>query len=102
MVTDEQVRLLMKLINKEQKFQTAAAKAGMSGRTARKYRRRGRLPSQIKAVHDWRTREDPFQEDWPWIKDLLEYNHGLEAKSIFDALQRIHPGKYQDGQLRTL
>ena len=102
MVTDEQVRLLMKLINKEQRLQTAAAKAGMSEKTARKYRRLNRLPSQVKAVHDWQTRQDPFQEDWPWIQELLEYNSGLEAKTIFEALQRMHPGKYQDGQLRTL
>ena len=43
MVTDEQARLLMKLINKEQRVQTAAAKAGMSEKTARRYRRLGRL-----------------------------------------------------------
>jgi len=102
MVTDEQVRLLMKLINKEQRLQTAAAKAGMSEKTARKYRQSGKLPSQVKAIHDWRTREDSFQEDWPWIQELLAYNHGLEAKTIFEALQRMHPGKYQDNQLRTL
>ena len=38
MVTDEQVRILMKLINQEQTIQKAAAKAGMSEKTARKYR----------------------------------------------------------------
>jgi hypothetical protein len=102
MVKDEQVRLLMKLINKEQRLQTAAAKAGMTEKTARKYRRLNRLPSQVKAVHDWRTREDPFEEDWPWIQELLGNNGGLEAKTIFEALQRMQPGKYQDGQLRTL
>jgi len=102
MVTDKQVRLLMKLINKEQRLQTAAAKAGMSEKTARKYRQSGKLPSQVKAIHDWRTREDPFQEDWPWIQELLKDNGGLEAKAIFEALQRMHPGKYQDNQLRTL
>ncbi len=102
MVKDEQVRLLMKLINKEQRLQTAAAKAGMSEKTARKYRRLNRLPSQVKAVHDWRTRPDPFEADWPWIQELLEYNSGLEAKTIFEALQRMQPGKYQDGQLRSL
>jgi len=102
MVKDEQVRLLMKLINKERRVQTAAAKAGISEKTARKYRRLNRLPSQVKAVHGWRTRPDPFEEDWPWIQELLEYNSGLEAKTIFEALQRMQSGKYQDGQLRTL
>ena len=91
MVTDEQVRLLMKLVNKEQRLQTAAAKAGMSEKTARKYRRLSRLPSQVKTIHDWRTREDPFQEDWPWIQELLGNNSGLEARTIFEALQRMAP-----------
>ena len=37
MVTDQQVRLLMTAINEGKKQTTAAAKAGMSERTARKY-----------------------------------------------------------------
>ena len=102
MVTDEQVRILMKLINQEKTLKIAAAKAGMSEKTARKYRQSGKLPSQVQAAHIWRTRQDPFEADWPWIKELLEYNHGLEAKTIFEVLQRRQPGKYQDGQLRTL
>ena len=101
MVTDEQVRLLMKLVNKEQRLQTAAAKAGMSEKTARKYRRLGRLPSQVKAVHDWPTHPDAFAQDWLWVEDFLKNNSGLESKSLFEALQRKYPGKYQDGQLRT-
>ncbi len=65
MVTDNQVRILMKLINKEKTLQAASAKAGMSEKTARKYRKSGKLPSQCQVVHDWRTRPDPFdQEDW--------------------------------------
>ena len=102
MVTDEQVRILMKLINQEKTLKMASAKAGMSEKTARKYRPSGKLPSQVQAAHIWRTRPDPFEEDWSWIKELLEYNSGLEAKTIFEVLQRRQPGKYQDGQLRTL
>jgi hypothetical protein len=102
MVKDEQVRILMKLINQERTVELAAAKAGLSEKTARKYRKLGKLPSQVQAAHTWRTREDPFEADWPWIEELLEYNQGLEAKTILEALQRRKPGKYQDGQLRTL
>jgi hypothetical protein len=102
MVKDEQVRNLMKLINQEKTLQLAAAKAGMSEKTARKYRKSSQLPSQVQAPHAWRTREDPFEEDGPWIEELLDYNSGLEAKTIFEAIQRIQPGRYQDGQLRTL
>ncbi len=52
MVTDNQVRILMKLINQEKLLKTAAAKAGMSEKTARKYRKSGKLPSQCRVVHD--------------------------------------------------
>jgi hypothetical protein len=102
MVTDNQVRMLMKLIHKEPTLEAAAAKAGMSEKTARKYRRSGQLPSQCKVIHDWRTRADPIDlEDWLWVEDVLANNNGLEAKTLFEVLQREHPGRYQDGQLRT-
>ena len=102
MVTDNQVRMLMKLVNQEKLLKTAAAKAGMSEKTARKYLRSGELPSQCKVVHDWRTRQDPIDnDDWLWIEDVLRTNSGIEAKTLFEYLQREHPGRYQDGQLRT-
>ena len=43
MVTDAQVRRLMKLIQTEKTLAVAAAKAGMDEQTARKYRQAGRL-----------------------------------------------------------
>ena len=61
MVTDEQVRMLMTLMNKEKTLAVAAAKAGMSEKTARKYRDSQSLPSQMAAAHTWRTRKDPFE-----------------------------------------
>jgi hypothetical protein len=92
----------MKLINQEKSLKTAAAKAGMSEKTARKYRTSGKLPSQCKVVHDWRTRQDPFEpDDWHWAEDLLGNNDGIEAKTLFEILQREHPGRYKDGQLRS-
>lgn len=102
MVTDEQARMLMTLINREKMLAIAAAKAGMTEKTARKYRDLGQLPSQIAPAHTWRTRKDPFEDDWPWVQAQLEINPGLEGKTLFEAMQRDWPGKYQDGQLRTL
>ena len=64
MVTDQQVRKLMKLIQSEQSLAIAAAKAGMDEKTAGKYRRLGRLPSQCQQVHTWKTRQDPFADHW--------------------------------------
>lgn len=102
MVTDNQVRILMTALNSENTQTVAAAKAGMDEKTARKYLRSGKLPSDIKVEHTWSTREDPFADVWPEIKEKLETNPGLEAKTLFDYLQRIYPGTFSDGQLRTL
>ena len=59
MVTNRQLRKLMTLLNQEATLSTAAAKAGMDEWTARKYRRLGKLPSEVRRLHDWRTRPDP-------------------------------------------
>lgn len=102
MVTDQQVRRLLKLVQTEKYFGTAAAKAGMDEKTARKYRRLGKLPSEIKKTPKWRTRKDPFEDVWQQLKSYLELNPGLEAKTLFEDLQRRYPGRFSDGQLRTL
>jgi hypothetical protein len=102
MVTDRQVRRLMSLINKEGSLAAAAAKAGMDEKTARKYRRLGKLPSEAGASRTWRTREDPFEAVWPEIREKLEINPGLEAKTLFEDLLRRYPGRFGEGQLRTL
>jgi hypothetical protein len=60
MVTDQQVRRLFKLIQSEKKFGIAVMKAGMDEKTARKYREKGKLPSELKQGQRHRTRKDPF------------------------------------------
>jgi hypothetical protein len=77
-------------------------KAGVDEKTARKYRRLGKLPSELATAHTWQTRKDPFEEVWHEIKSMLAINAGLEAKTIFEDLQRRNPGRFDDGQLRTL
>src|SRR5258708_14686360 len=74
----------------------------MDVKTARKYLRAGRLPSEMKADRHWRTRQDGFAEVWPMIREQIRTNPGLEAKTIFAALQRQYPERFSDGQLRTL
>jgi hypothetical protein len=102
MVTDKQVRKLMKLLQEKESLALAAAKAGMDEKTARKYRKLGKLPSEVRQEHDWRTREDPFSGVWEQIRAKLQINPGLEAKTLFEDLQRRYPGEFADGQLRTL
>jgi len=102
MVTDQQIRRLYKLSNTEDTQEIAASKAGMDVKTARKYLRARRLPSEMKADRHWRTRQDGFSEVWPMIREQIRTNPGLEAKTIFAALQRQYPERFSDGQLRTL
>jgi len=92
----------MKLLNQEQTLSLAAAKAGMDEKTARKYRELGKLPSEVRGERSWRTREDPFLDVWEELRAMLERNPGLQAKTLFEDLQRRRPGDFQDGQLRTL
>jgi hypothetical protein len=102
MVTDAQVRRLKRLSKTEKNQELAAAKAGMDRKTARGYLGDPRLPSGRKEDRSWRTRSDPFTEVWEQIREQIAANPGLEALTLFEALQRQHPGKFADGQLRTL
>ena len=89
-------------MNSEITKATAAAKAGMDEKTAREYMRHGKLPSELKQEHTWRTREDPYEEVWEDLRSKLAINSGLEAKTLFEDLQKRYPGRFEDGQLRTL
>jgi len=92
----------MSLLNQGISQVTAAAKAGMSERTARKYARTGQVPSHAKAPHTWRTRPDPFAEVWPEVEVLLSQDGGLQAKTIWAELNERYAGRFSAGQLRTL
>lgn len=90
------------MLSKGKNLTVAAACSGMDPKTARKYRKERELPSALQKEHTWRTRKDPFSEDWDRIRTMICINPGLQAKTIFQYLQRKNPGKYSDGQLRTL
>ena len=77
-------------------------KADMDPKTARRYLDAGSLPSEMKTERDWRTRSDPFAEVWGEITERLKQAPELEAKTVFAALQRKYPERFEDGQLRTL
>jgi transcriptional regulator with XRE-family HTH domain len=80
----------------------AATRAGMSVRTVREYERHAKLPSQLKQPRTYRSRPNPFADDWPWITTLLEDDPALQGQTLFELLCDRHPGRYQEGQLRTL
>jgi hypothetical protein len=102
MVSDKQVQKLWQLMAGGKTLTAAATRTDMDEKTARKYQQLQKLPSAIAAQHTWRTRPDPFAAVWPEVCELLEKNAGLQAKTIFQELQRRYPGRFAEGQLRTL
>jgi len=82
--------------------QVAAAKVGISTRSARRLEGLTALPSQREA-RSWRTRADPFEAIWQSeIVPMLESTPALTAMTLLDEMQRRYPGKYDDTLLRTL
>jgi len=104
MVTDEQVKLLRRKRMNGTTQEQAAAAAGMCVRTARRWEQ-GELPSSREQKRHWRTRPDPFEGVWAEVVVplLISDEKGeLEAKTLLCELQRRYPGRFEDGQLRTL
>src|SRR4029079_19825274 len=98
MVSDQQVKRLWRLVPGELWLEVAAAKAGMDPKTARKYLRDRRLPSEMQSKHSWRTRYDPFAAVWEEIEQRLRVEPGLQAKTLFEYVQQREPGRFSDGQ----
>jgi hypothetical protein len=102
-VTDRQVRRLHALLKSGKPLLVAAMRVDMDRKTARKYRDQAKLPSDLDAwPRTWRTRQDPFVEVWEEVREQLELSPGLQAKTLFEWLQRRYPGRFENGQLRTL
>ena len=99
---DNEVKLYMSERRKGIPQRLAAARAGMSERTARKYEHEGKLPSQLKRPHDWQTRVNPFEQDWPWVVEQLTRDPALQGSTLFALLCEQHPERYRPTQVRTL
>ena len=100
--TDAQVRIIMREREKGRTQEQAAVRANLRSRkTVAKYERLDQLPSERQQPRQYRTRSNPFEEDWPTVEKMLEDAPALEAKALFEWLCERHPGRYQDGQLRT-
>lgn len=103
MVTDGQVRVLRRKLMEGKTQEAAAAGAGMSVRSARKWQA-GPYPSQAHKPHLWRTRADPlgglFESE---IAPLLaaDEKRVLEARTLLGELDRRHPGCFSGRQLRS-
>src|SRR5215831_8328387 len=102
MKKDTEVKLYMQERRKGTTQRLAAARAGISERTGRTYERQGKLPSQRKRPHDWSSRPNPFEQDWPWVVAQLERDPALQATTLFALLCEQHPERYRSTQVRTL
>ena len=100
-ITDQQVRLYMKT-RKTKSQELAAAKAGISERSARRMESAVTLPSQSPRRY-WRSRPDPFADVWEAeIVPLLKSAPQLMAVTLLRKLQDDHPDRFPDGMVRTL
>jgi transposase InsO family protein len=82
--------------------EAAAAKVGISVRSARRIERAGGLPSR-QATRSWRTRTDPLSRWWESdIAPLLAATPALNAVTILEELQRRYPDEVSAALLRTL
>ena len=104
MFTDAQIQLLRQKRMEGKTQEAAAAAAGMSVRSARKWER-GTLPTERERPRRWKTRRDPFGEVWKAeVEPLLDQDlEGvLEATSVLGYLSERHPGRFDRSHLRTM
>lgn len=100
-ITDHQV-LTYKTKRRAHTQVAAAAKAGVSERSARRIESLESLPSQ-RPARRWRTRPDPLADVWEAeLLPLLQTSPHLSAVTLLEELQRRHPGDYRPSTLRTL
>jgi hypothetical protein len=100
-ITDQQVRLYM-TNRKHNSQKIAAAKSGMSERTARRVEHDAKPPSQQPRRY-WRSRPDPFADVWESeVVPLLRSLPKLKAVTLLRKLQEDHPERFPDSMRRTL
>lgn len=100
-ITDQQVHRYMSQ-RRHHTQAVAAAKAGISERSARRIDKNPQLPSQKKRERHWRTRPDPLEPIWPRVEELLKIP-GILSVTIFETLQdEFGEAAVPDGVRRTL
>lgn len=100
-ITNHQIRLFMQSKQQGKTIEVAAARAGLSERSA--YRIQKSEYNLKTEKRQWKTRQDPFENVWETdLVPLLEAEPKLEARTLLEELQNRYPGEYPDKQLRTL
>jgi hypothetical protein len=100
-ITDHQVNRYKEL-RRQFRQEAAAAKVGISVRSARRIEETTTLPSQ-RGVRRWRTRADPLAGVWETeLVPLLRQRPALTAVTLLEELERRYPGRFEGRVLRTL
>ena len=102
MIDDQNIEQLFKSLAKGRSLAQAAREANISYKTALKYKKIGRFPSEIKAAdkaHIERLFDDRWEKDV--IPYMVEYP-GSSARRLLNHLIGMYPKKYSANQLRTL
>jgi len=100
-ITDQQVKLYMNYRKNSTQI-SAAAKAGISERSARRIDKQ-QLQPQSTQPRTWRTRKDPLIGVWDAIVvPILEKDPEITAVGIFDYLCEFHADKFDTRSRRTL
>jgi len=100
-ITDHQVNRYKEL-RRQFRQEAAAAKVGISVRSARRIEQTTTLPSQ-RGTRRWRTRADPLAGVWETeLVPLLRQTPALTAVTLLEELERRHPGRFDVRVLRTL
>lgn len=101
-ITDQQIRLYMTERKEGYTQCTAAAKAGISERSARRIDK-GALETTPNPKRHWRTRNDPLSAVWEsTLVPLLEANPALQPITLLEYLDDHYPGQFDSTILRTL
>jgi len=102
MITDEQILQVRNLLKPTTSLKELAIVTDMDAKTLRKYLILGKLPSECRIPHVWRTCPDPFEDVWPEVVDEIKQNPNVSSVLLFRSLQASHPCRFSEGQLRTL
>ncbi|MGH9438274.1 MAG: IS21 family transposase [Terriglobia bacterium] len=100
--TQKQIRVLLKY-SKTLTQEAAAAKTGVSLRTARKYIKAATVMIGEEKQWQWRqTHKDVFENVWVEIKGMLEMDSGLQSQTLMQWLIDQYPEQFNWSHLRTL
>lgn len=101
-ITGQQIRLYMNERKQGRTQAAAAAKAGLSERSARRIDK-GELTNEAQPQRHWRTRKDPLAPVWDeMLVPMLVADPELLPMTLFEHLCETYPGQFDKTIQRTL